>query len=149
MKRCTLPKSSPVHRSFFSWARQTALMSVPSEPSGHTPEIAQTTLETPEPQHIGTGHQQATKRKPPAVWALGSRARRTLICSSCLSLSLAPGSSLPWASPEKLCVTSKGFAETHGPSSLVNCLLPLGPLWVQWQSTSCPDVKLCLPIVGP
>lgn len=37
-KRCTLPKSSPVDRSFFSWARQTALMSVPSEPSGHTPK---------------------------------------------------------------------------------------------------------------
>lgn len=37
-----MPKSSPVDRTFFSWARQTALMSVPSEPSGHTPKTKTT-----------------------------------------------------------------------------------------------------------
>lgn len=36
-KRWTFPKSSPVTRRFLSLDLQTALMSVPSEPSGHRP----------------------------------------------------------------------------------------------------------------
>lgn len=36
--RCTFPKSSPVTRRPLSWLLQTALTSVPSEPSGHKPE---------------------------------------------------------------------------------------------------------------
>lgn len=44
-----MPKSSPVDRSFLSCARQTALMSVPSEPSGHTPKMStDRALKTPE-----------------------------------------------------------------------------------------------------
>lgn len=35
--RCTFPKSSPVTSNFFSLDLQTALMSVPSEPSGQSP----------------------------------------------------------------------------------------------------------------
>lgn len=39
-------------RTFFSWARQTALMSVPSEPSGHTPK-AKTTDSIGNARHAG------------------------------------------------------------------------------------------------
>lgn len=62
-----MPKSSPVDSSFFSWARQTALMSVPSEPSGHTPKTQSTNssgnCRDMEPHHAGAGHGQKNKTR--------------------------------------------------------------------------------------
>lgn len=49
-KRRTFPKSSPVARSLFSLEVHTALMSVPSEPSGHKPEGKHTKIKSPNPR---------------------------------------------------------------------------------------------------
>lgn len=46
VKRWTFPKSSPVTRRLLSLVLHTALMSVPSEPSGHKPKEKRRGVET-------------------------------------------------------------------------------------------------------
>lgn len=86
-----------------------ALMSVPSEPSGHTPETEH--RHHWKPQTHNTQDLVTSTSQKETTFSLGSRIQGEEDAHFQLLLLSASWSSLAWASLEKLCIVPYSFAE--------------------------------------